>query len=93
MVYADLYQRAIDFGGHPNPHATFSAMNLEEHDGQAAMMTFAISKDSKIVEHGLKSTAQVGLTVLHVLMYVFKEKFELLGIRNEIDALANTGML
>jgi hypothetical protein len=24
------YQRSIDFGGHPNPHASFSAAKLEE---------------------------------------------------------------
>jgi hypothetical protein len=41
----------------------------------------------------LKCTAQVGLTALCVLQHVFKEKFELLGIRQEIDALKNTGML
>jgi hypothetical protein len=92
-LYADLYQRIIDFGGHPNPHATFSAMDLDENEGQATMMAFAISKDPKIVTHALKSTGQVGLMALHVVEHVFKPKFELLGISHEMAALANTGML
>lgn len=84
-LYAELYQRSIDFGGHPNPNATFSAMDLDESGGQTAITTFAISKDPKIVQHALKSTAQVGLTALHVLEPVFKERFKLLGIRQDWD--------
>ena len=66
---------------------------LDERDGETGVMTLAISKDQKIIAHALKSTAQVGLTALCVLQHVFKEKFELLGIRQEIDALKTSGML
>ena len=44
-------------------------------------------------ETALKCTARVGLTALCVLQHVFKEKFELLGIRQEIDALKASGLL
>jgi hypothetical protein len=39
------------------------------------------------------STGQVGLTALCIFQHVFKAKFELLGIRQEIDAIKDTGML
>jgi len=91
--FDELYQRSIDFGGHPNPHASFSAMLLDERDNQTGMTILAISNDPKNLAHALKSTAQVGLTALHILQHVFKPRFELLGIRAEMDALKNTGML
>src|SRR5208337_3645540 len=50
-IYDDNYQRAIDFGAHPNPHGTFSAMSLDEDKGLDAITALAISKDPKIVEH------------------------------------------
>lgn len=57
------------------------------------MMTLAISNDPTNLAHALKSTAQVGLTALHILQHVFKVKFKLLGIRQDMDALKTTGML
>jgi hypothetical protein len=93
-VFDENYQRSIDFGGHPNPHASFSAAVLDEREGETGMTVLAISNDAKMITAALKSTAQVGLTALLLfLQHVFKEKFELLGIRQEIEAFMNTGML
>jgi hypothetical protein len=87
------YQRSIDFGGHPNPHAALSAMMPDEREGLKGFTVLAISTDPTAITHALLSTAQVGLTALCVLQHVFKERFESLGIRQEIDSLKNTGML
>jgi hypothetical protein len=92
-IFDENYQRSIDFGGHPNPHASFSAAVLDERDSETGMMVLAISNDPKIIAFALKAVAQVGLTALCILQHVFKAKFELLGIRQEIEALKNTGML
>jgi hypothetical protein len=79
-----FYSRAIDFGGHPNPHATFSTMELEPNN---SILTLAMTNDEKVVLHSMKSTAQAGLTALFIFQHIFKAKFELLGIRAEMDAL------
>ena len=91
--FVDDYERSINFGGHPNPHAALSAIVPDERDGLNSLRVLAISSEPKIVVHALKCTAQVGLTALCVLQHVFKEKFELLGIRQEIDALKASGSL
>jgi hypothetical protein len=88
-----FYQRTIDFGGHPNPHATFSAMQMDERGGETGITAVALSTDPQILAHALKSVAQVGLTVLYILQHIFSAKFELLGIRSEIDAIRNQGGL
>ena len=92
-IFDENYQRSIDFGGHPNPHASFAAAVLDERDSETGMTVLAISNDPKIIAHALKSTAQVGLTALCILQHAFKAKFELLGIQRDIEALKNTGML
>ena len=88
-----LYQRSIDFGAHPNPHGAMSTTILDERGSETGMTVVAISNDRTIIAHALKSTAQVGLTALCILQHAFKAKFELLRIRQEIEALKNTGML
>ena len=91
--FVDDYERSINFGGHPNPHAALSAIVPDERDGLNSLTVLAISSEPKIFEHALKCTALVGLTALCVLQHVFKEKFGLLGIRQEIDALKDSGLL
>jgi hypothetical protein len=87
-VFNDLYQRSIDFGGHPNPHGMFSAMSLDKEDKDlAGLTTYAISGDPTVITHALKSVAQAGMMGLMTAQHVFKAKFELLGIRAEIDEL------
>ena len=92
-IFVEDYERSINFGGHPNPHGALSAIVPDERDGLNSLTVLAISSEPKIVEHALKCTAQVGLMSLCVLQHVFKEKFELLGIRQEIDALKASGLL
>jgi hypothetical protein len=92
-IFVEDYERSINFGAHPNPHAALSAIVPDERDGLNSLTVLAISNEPKIIVHALKCTAQVGLTALCVLQHVFKAKFELLGIRQEIDALKKTGML
>jgi hypothetical protein len=84
-----FYQRSIDFGAHPNPHATMSATVLDK----TGFTPVALTDDPEFINFALKSTAEVGLTALCVLQHVFKERFELLGIRQEIDTLKASCLL
>lgn len=86
-IFDQFYDRAIDFGAHPNQHALFSAMTLRDDGNKIHIGQMSLHGDSKIIEHALKSTAQAGLAVLFVFQHIFKEKFELLGIRAEMDLL------
>jgi hypothetical protein len=87
-LFALFYERAIDFGGHPNPHATFSTMKMDTDTNQDKSFTaFAMITDPTTLKHAMKCTAQVGLTALFMFQHIFKAKFELLGIRAEMDRL------
>ena len=84
-IFGNLYERSIEFGGHANPHGTFSAMTME--DNSASISELALVTDPKILQHAMKSVAQVGLTALFIFQHIFRAKFELLGIRAEMDRL------
>lgn len=86
-LFQEFYDRSIDFGGHPNPHAAMSMVQLADTPVDNSFTTLALSTDSKVILHAMKSVTQVGLTVLYIFQHIFKAKFELLGIREEMDSL------
>jgi hypothetical protein len=88
-----LYDRSIDYGGHPNPYGLLTGINMETKDEQlTSITTLALTSDPLITTFAMKSAAQAGLTSLWIFQHMFKAKFELLGIRIEMDALRRVGL-
>jgi len=86
-VFQTFYERSVDFGGHPNPHGIMSAIQMPESPVDQSFTALALSTDKQVLLHAMKSAAQVGLTALFIFQHIFKPKFELLGIREEMDKL------
>ena len=61
-IFNEHYGRTIDFGGHPNPHAVLSAMRMDEDGSQNSLTALALTSDTKVLQHALKSVAEMGLT-------------------------------
>jgi hypothetical protein len=91
-IFNDLYERSIDFGGHPNPHATMSTVQMPDDPLNRSFMAVALSTDEKVLRHAMKSVAQVGLTALFMFQNIFKARFEVLGIRAEMDRLRHENL-
>ncbi len=92
-IFEENYQRTLDFGGHPNPHAVLSYMLPNDGEGQFASAAHAFCNYIPGVQHTLKSTGQIGLTALYVFKHVFTAKFELLGISRAMEDLRATNRL
>jgi hypothetical protein len=88
-LFERFYQRTIDFGAHPNPHAIFSAMDMPVDNEVTA---FAMVTDPKVLLHAMKNVAQVGLTALLIFQHIFRAKFEALGLGAEMEALKGSGL-
>jgi hypothetical protein len=86
-VFQTFYDRAVDFGGHPNPHATFSTMQMPDPNPDNTFTMSAMVTDAQSLRHAFKSVVQVGLTALFIFQHIWKAKFELLGVRAEMDRL------
>ena len=88
-----LYDRSIDYGGHPNPYGLLTGMTMETKDEQlTSITTLALTDDPIITMFAMKHVAQVGLTSLCTFQHMCEAKFELLGIRAEMDALRRAGL-
>jgi hypothetical protein len=84
-VFDTLYQRAVDFGAHPNERSITGSMSVEEQPGQKLYKQMFLHDDDLPMRHALRTTAQVGICALQVLQWAFRERFELLGIRAELE--------
>ena len=68
-IFKDMYDRSIDFGGHPNPHAMMGSMNInKDYDEQlTSISTFALAVRPTVIEFAMHKVAQVGFTSLSIL--------------------------
>ena len=86
-LFQTFYERTIDFGGHPNPHAINSVIQLDQERNSQTIATQALSTEEPVLLHAMKNVAQVGLTSLYIFQHIFAAKFALLGIRDEMERL------
>ena len=83
-VFDELYERAIDFGGHPNERAITSSLKMTDLGDRTSFDSLYLHEDGLQLEHALKTTAQTGVCALEILRDAFPERFELLGINADL---------
>ena len=74
-IFKDMYDRSIDFGGHPNPHAMLGSAYIDKDDDEqlTSMSTFALAVNPKTIEFAMHKVAQVGLTTLCIFDICLKK--------------------
>lgn len=87
QIFKGFYDRTIELGAHPNPYGILNAMKWERQEDSASFTALALTTNCNQLLHAMKNNAQVGLTSLFIFDHIFKEKFALLGIREEMDTL------
>jgi hypothetical protein len=88
-IYNELYERTIDFGGHPNLRSVLSNMLMNEAPDKHQLQPIYLHANETTALHALKTTAQVGVCSLHLFQNVFPERFLLLQIREKLTELRN----
>jgi len=86
-VYNFIYQRAIDFGSHPNEMAVFGSMSIEKVESGVFFKHYYLHGDSLNTDHALISLARAGLCSLFVFQHIFKARFEILGLKPVLQGL------
>jgi hypothetical protein len=84
---SELYQRTIDFGGHPNERAVSSSSKMWQEGDTTVIRNQFLHGDSPALDHALRSTAQIGLGSLLVFQLIYKDRFDLLGLHDTIESL------
>ena len=84
-----LYERTIDFGGHPNERSVTSNMSMTRVGEVIVVRQLSLHGDSPALEHALKTAAQIGLGALYVFGAIFPDKFDnpdLVATMNQLRA-------
>jgi hypothetical protein len=87
-VARHLYEVTIDAGAHPNRKTITLAMKREETDEHVFFDLSQLNNDPMMFIMALKTCAQVGICSLKIFKLVFPERFDLLGISDEIEKLS-----
>jgi hypothetical protein len=85
--FEDLYQRTIDFGGHPNERSVTGNMKMVDEPDRRVMLMVMQHADGPELNMALKTTAQCGMCALEMLQGAFNARFELLGINADMLVL------
>ena len=80
--FEDLYQRTIDWGGHPDERSVTGNMKMIEEPDRRVMLPIMLHGDGIELDMALKSVAQCGMVSLELLQVIYNAKFELLGINS-----------
>jgi hypothetical protein len=78
--FEELYQRTIDWGGHPNERSVTGSMKMVKEPDRRVMLAVMLHGDDAALAAALKSVAQCAMVSLEMLQAVYNAKFELLGI-------------
>lgn len=86
-VYDQLYNRLIEFGAHPNEQGYTQSSALREEDGSVYFDTLYLQGDGLPLDLAMKTAAQVGMWPLLIMQVMYRERFELLGIKPMLDEI------
>ena len=86
-IAQSLYDRTIDYGGHPNERAVNTQIKTES-DGSRVDFTAEYFLCGDLPHQlSLKSSAQIGICCLDILYNVFRDRYRILGIDERLDAI------
>jgi hypothetical protein len=90
--FETIYQRAIDFGGHPNERSVTANMQVTEEPDRRQMLGIMLHGDGVQLDMALKTVAQCGMIALELLETIYDAKFMLLGIKAGMLDLRRRGI-
>lgn len=84
----ELYDRTIDFGAHPNERALMQNLRMTRNEEAVRFERNYLVGDSTALRLCLKTNAQVGVCSLRIFRLVMPERFDLLGLSDDIVRLS-----
>lgn len=80
-----LYERCIDYGAHPNERALTVSLKQETGPDTVEFRVVYLTDDPVVFRGCLKTAAQVGASVLGIFRLVYRERFDLTSLTNELN--------
>ena len=81
-----LYNQTIEYGAHPNEAGYLLNSTIDKNENDDVKIdTIYLHADDLQLGMGLKNAGQAGLRALHLMQLLYPERYELLGIRSELE--------
>jgi len=87
-VASVLYERTIDYGGHPNANGILTLLQQTQGQDSTLFEFQYLSGNTSRLNFACKSTAQVGVCSLRIFRNVFRHRFDILQLSDRLDVLA-----
>ncbi|WP_022667997.1 hypothetical protein [Desulfospira joergensenii] len=82
-----LYDLTIDLGAHPNATGVLSAIKACKDEKAVVYKTHCLAAGDTQMMLSLKTCAQVGVCSLQIFKNIFPQKFDILGISEDLNRL------
>ena len=84
--FDSLYSKLVEFGAHPNEQGYSLNSTIKKLDGgDVHFTTIYLQGNGLPLDIGLKTAGQVGLWALHLMQIIYQSRYELLGIRADLE--------
>lgn len=84
---SNLYELSIDYGAHPNEQGFFGRLTMDKQDNGYVHFQVVMSGNTKLVPLILENAAQSGIIALEAFRLIYKERFDIMGLSAQMDAL------
>jgi len=86
-IAQSLYDRTIDYGGHPNERAVSTQIKTESVGSRIEFTAEYFLCGDLPHQVSLKSTAQTGICCLDIFCDVFRDRYRILGVDTRLDEI------
>ncbi len=86
-VATQLYERTIDYGGHPNPDGVLGFATMTENPNERIIDSGYLTPLTPAYDLAIKSTAQIGVCSLSIFENVYETRFDLLLLSDRLEKL------
>jgi hypothetical protein len=87
-IYDELYDRAIQFGAHPNEKSISGSLKLDVQQKETKVHQIYLRGDGPALDHCIRTANRVGICVLKVFGHIHVKRFADLDMTPKIDALS-----
>lgn len=84
-VEKELYDRCINYGAHPNERALTQSLRTTRGEDRVEVQVIYLTAETVMFQACLRTAAQVGVCALSIFRLVYKERFDLTGLTDELD--------
>lgn len=88
-AYTELYDRAIDYGAHPNERGASMGSAITDTDDRGVRFeTIILHEDGVMLDFSLRTIAQVGICVLGIAQIIYPLRMQATGVQFQLDTIS-----